>query len=155
MIPHGRSIWVQLTISAATTLTYLTSITFRSMNVSIRMGNRSVVYAIGKGKVRILLTESPFQQIFELVIEALYVSKLRMSLLSVGQLAARYDISFTGHTCFISHQCDTKVVLGELQAGFWALTGGGRSVQLCTLGQSSESSFAIPAAAVSSPSKPA
>jgi hypothetical protein len=97
-----------------------------SKPITIHMGNDSSVPAIGKGNIRVHLTSNG--QIFGLNLEALHVPKLRMSLLSVGQLSAKYDLSFTRNSCLIANQQGIKILLGELKGNFWQLNGAGRVI---------------------------
>lgn len=80
----------------------------------------------------VILRSNTRNSSFFFSIETLYVPKLRLSLLSVGQLSATYKISFMENLCQIQHSTGELVTLGELRDGFWKLTGNGRFILTST-----------------------
>jgi len=86
--------------------------------VPVFIGDGSKLCGIGHGTVQIRLESGAV-----LEIEALYVPKLRYSLVSVASLCQKYTITFSSTTCQIEGKTKILNQLGILRDGLWWLCG--------------------------------
>ena len=82
--------------------------------VPVYIGDGTQVHGIARGTVQIRLESGAV-----LEIEALYVPKLRYSLLSVACLCRKYTITFSSTTCQIVGKAKTPNQLAVLLNGLW------------------------------------
>ena len=92
--------------------------------IPVFIGDGSKLYGIARGTVQIRLESGAV-----LEFEALYVPKLRYSLVSVACLCQKYTITFLPTTCQIMGKAKSPNQLGVLRDGLWWLSGSLITIQ--------------------------